>query len=50
MSAINNQDSGKSESKNNNAAILWTVIILALIAVGVGIMPFFYLNNAVING
>jgi flagellar basal body-associated protein FliL len=50
MSAVKIQDSEKSESKNNTQAILWTAIVLALVALCVGVMPFFYLKDALAGG
>ncbi|MCW8911277.1 MAG: hypothetical protein OQK76_11745 [Gammaproteobacteria bacterium] len=35
------------EVKNNTAANLWTAIVLGVIALIVGIMPFFYLKDMV---
>lgn len=43
-------ENNDTEKKDMSKANLWVAVILGLIALTVALMPFFYLNNAVVNG
>ncbi|VAW70636.1 hypothetical protein MNBD_GAMMA09-3620 [hydrothermal vent metagenome] len=43
-------ETNQLEKKDMSKANIWFAVVLGVIAFSVALIPFFYLNNAVVNG